>query len=92
VCLDALINNVLAHTPDGVSAAGGPDSSALTTSWWATTDAGRSVTSAATMDVAAQTSAVDARVAVSQSPPANNRADRTAPGCSPATTPVLNET
>jgi len=54
-------------------ATGGPDSSALTTSWWASTRAGRSVTSAATMDVAVQTMAVDATVAISQSPEANER-------------------
>jgi len=60
--------------------AGGLDSSALTTSWWASTRAGRSVTSAATMDVAVQTMAVDATVAISQSPEANERASDTSTG------------
>lgn len=61
-----------------------PDSNSVTTSWWATTEAGRSVTSAATMDVAVQTMAVDATVAASQSPVANNRGIGTYRACSPA--------
>lgn len=56
-----------------------PASSSLTTSSWATTGAGRSVTSAATSDVAAHTMAVDATVAASHSPTANNRCSPTAP-------------
>jgi len=70
----------------GAALAGdGPDSSALTTSWWASTRVGRSVTSAATMEVAVQTMAVDATVAASQSPEANDRGSDTSTGCSDVT-------
>jgi hypothetical protein len=55
------------------SALGKPVSTSFTTSSWARTDAGRSVTSAATTDVAVQTTAVDPTVATSHSPMANNR-------------------
>jgi len=64
-----------------------PDSSSLTTSWGARTGAGRSVTSAATMDVAAQTMAVDTMVTASQSPTASRRGNGTLPGWSLRTRP-----
>jgi hypothetical protein len=51
----------------------GPDASSLTTSEWAIADGGRSVTSAATMDVAVHTTAVDVNVTASQRPAANVR-------------------
>jgi len=63
----------------GVPAAGEADSSSLTTSWGARTGAGRSVTSAATIDVAVQTMAVDTRVTASQSPVASRRGSGTVP-------------
>ena len=47
---------------------GGLDCNWLTTSLWGTTGAGRSVTSAATVEVAVQTMAVDTMVTTSQSP------------------------
>ena len=56
-------------------------SSSLTTSWWARTAAGRSVTSAATMEVAVHTTTVDATVATSHSPMANTRGSCTSRGC-----------
>ncbi len=49
----------------------------LTTSRWARTDVGRSVTSAATIEVAAQTMAVEATVTANQSAVANNRVNGT---------------
>ncbi|PZS16504.1 MAG: hypothetical protein DLM54_11100 [Acidimicrobiales bacterium] len=57
----------------GAGVAGGPDCSSLTTSRWATTEGGRSVTSAATMEVAVQIMAVDARVATSHSAAPSSR-------------------
>lgn len=65
----------------GVGPAGGPAASSLTTSAWATTEGGRSVTSAATIDVAAQTMAVDATVAASQVPAPSNRVHCISPEC-----------
>lgn len=62
-------------------AADEPDLSSLTTSRWAMTDTGRSITSAATMDVAAQTTAVEATVTTSHSPAANSRGRATPLGC-----------
>jgi hypothetical protein len=59
----------------------GGDASALTTSSWASTGAGRSVTSAATIDVAAHTMAVDATVTANHSPLVNSRDGRTCRGC-----------
>lgn len=59
--------------PVAVSAPGVPDASAATTSRWATTGAGLSVRSAATVDVPAQTMAVAAAVTHSQSPTASRR-------------------
>jgi len=61
--------------------ADGSGSSSLTTSWCARTTAGRSVTSAATMEVAVHTTAVDATVATSHSPMANTRDSGTSRGC-----------
>ena len=60
---------------------GGLDCSSLTTSLWGTTGAGRSVTSAATVEVAVQTMAVDTMVTTSQSPAASIRGVVIAPGC-----------
>lgn len=57
-----------------------PDANSLTTSWWATTGVGRSVTSAATIDVAVQTMAVDAKVTTSHRPTASNRDSGICPG------------
>jgi hypothetical protein len=65
----------------GGSPPGEPDCSSLTTSRWATTGGGRSVTSAATVDVAVQTTPVDATVAVNHSPVAKNLGADTRPGC-----------
>ena len=59
---------------------GEPDSSCLTTSWCSITGAGRSVTSAATFDVAVHTMAVDRIVATSHSPAATRRGAVTSSG------------
>lgn len=64
-----------------VLAGGGSECSSLTTLSCATTDEGRSVTSAATIDVAIQVMAVDATVTASHSPVANNRVSGTPPEC-----------
>jgi len=64
-----------------------PASISLTTSSRARTRAERSVTSAATTDVAVQTTAVDPTVATSHSPTANNRVRGTRPGCRRHTSP-----
>ena len=53
------------------------DANSLTTSRWARTDVGRSVTSAATIEVAVQTMAVEATVTANQSAVANNRVNGT---------------
>jgi hypothetical protein len=60
---------------------GGTVASWLTTSRRGTTGAGRSVTSAATVEVAVHTMAVEIRVATSQRPTANNRGIVTAQAC-----------
>jgi hypothetical protein len=60
---------------------GGTVASALTTSRRGTTGAGRSVTSAATVDVAVHTMAVEMRVATSHRPTANNRGIVTPQAC-----------
>jgi hypothetical protein len=70
-------------TVDDVVVPWAPDSTSLTTSSWARTRAGRSVTSAATTDVAVQTTAVDPTVARSHSPTANNRVRGTSPRMPP---------
>lgn len=75
-----------------VMAADEPDSSSLTTSLWASTAAGRSVTSAATIDVAAHTTAVDATVTTSQSPAASNLDNGTPRECPVRTGPRAKET
>ena len=67
--------------PGAALAADEPDASSLTTSAGARTAAGRSVTSAATMDVAAQTITVEAIVTASQSPAAKNRDRGILRGC-----------
>lgn len=64
-----------AWTPDW------PAPTSLSTSSWARTGAGRSATSAATIDVAAQTTAVEPTVAASHNPVANNRVRGTRQGC-----------
>jgi hypothetical protein len=74
---EATVAGVVVVVGDVVSCP--PDSTSLTTSSWARTRAGRSVTSAATADVAVQTTAVDPRVAASHSPMANNRFRGTPP-------------
>jgi len=74
-----------------VPTTGDPDFSSVTTSWWATTVAGRSVTSAATMEVAVHTIAVDPIVAASHSTVENNRDNGTPEGCSLLTNPGLRE-
>ena len=66
-------------------AAGVATCSSLTTSPWARTDAGRSVTSPATIDVAAHTMTVEAAVTATHSPVANRRGMGTFPGWPPAT-------
>jgi len=58
-----------------------PDASWLTTSRWATTGAGRSVTSEATMDVAVQTIAVETAVTPNHIPTAMRRRTSTHRGC-----------
>ena len=64
-----------------VVAAGELDSSSLTTSWRSRTDAARSVTSSATIDVAVHTIAVEATVTANQSAVVNNGGSRTPRGC-----------
>jgi hypothetical protein len=59
--------------PGVVLSSDAPGCSANTTSRWRTTGAGRSVRSAATVDVPAQTMAVAAAVTHTHSPTANNR-------------------
>ena len=63
------------------SGPGGSSASACTTSRWATTGAGRSVTSPATTDVAVHTMAVAAAVVASQIPAVSNRRAFTGRGC-----------
>jgi hypothetical protein len=69
---------VVVEAPGGGAA---PAASSLTTSLWATTGAGRSVTSAATIDVAAHTTAVAVAVTASHSPVAKSRGTGICPGC-----------
>jgi len=64
-----------------VLAAAEPELSSLTTSRWAITDTGRSITSAATNDVAVQTTAVDAAVTPNHTPAANNRGNDISRAC-----------
>jgi len=84
------------EVPGGVvvvvgSTAEEPDWSSLRTSWCSTTGAGRSVTSAATIEVAVHTMAVNATVTASQSPVAKDRGSRTFPGCAFRSRPGLME-
>jgi len=67
------------------------DSNSSTTSLLARTDAGRSVTSAATADVAIQTMPVDAAVTTSHSAVARSRDSGTTPGCPRRPAPGLRE-
>ncbi len=70
-----------------VGTGGDADSNSSTTSSWARTGAGRSVTSAATVDVAIQTMPVDAAVTASHRPVANKRDSGTTPECPAPTRP-----
>ena len=66
---------------DVVPTADEPDSTSFTTSAWATTAGGRSVTSAATMEVAVHTTAVDPTEAASHRLVINRRGGRTDREC-----------
>ncbi len=77
---------------DVVPTADEPDSTSFTTSAWATTAAGRSVTSAATMEVAAHTTAVDPTEAASHRLVWNRRGCGTDRECHESPAPSAKET